>query len=188
MIRRSVLAALVLCAPVAAMAQHGGGPPGGGGMGGGAMGGGNMGGMGMGRGINGGTMNRPPMGGSHFVAVSPMHSGLQLGLPGRWWDEKKMVKSLSLRNDQKSRMDEIFNSSEGNLSTLLTNLQREEVHLSTLSSADLQDETKVFAAIDRYEAARTELAKEKAHVLMQIRQQLDPDQLNKLDTEIASLR
>jgi Spy/CpxP family protein refolding chaperone len=183
-IRTSLLATLVLGAPVIALAQHGGGPPGGGGMGG--MGGG----MGMGRGVNGGgNMGRnPQMGGSHFVAVSPMRSGLQLGLPGRWWDEKKMVKSLNLRNDQKGRMDEIFNSSEGNLSSLLTNLQREEIHLSTLSSADMQDESKVFAAIDRYEAARTDLAKAKAHTLMQIRQQLDPDQLNKLDSEIASLR
>ncbi len=177
-IRRCLLTALVLGASASVLAQHGGGPPGGG------MGGG----MGMGRDMRGNNERTGPMVGEHFAIVPTAHIGLQLGLPGRWWDEKKAMKSIGLRSDQKSRMDEIFNANQGTLSNLLTNLQREEVHLSTLSSADLQDESKVFAAIDRYEAARTDLAKEKAHVLMQIRQQLDPDQLNKLDTEIASLK
>jgi Spy/CpxP family protein refolding chaperone len=169
---------MTLCAS-AALAQHGGG------MGGGMPGGGMGGGMGSPRGMGG---DRPRVGmGEHLI--SPIHvSGLQLGLPGRWWDDKKMMKTFTLRSDQKGRMDEIFNANKATLSTLSTNLQREETRLSTMSSADLQDETKVYAAIDRFEAARGDLEKEYAHILMQIRQQLDPDQLSKLDSEIASLR
>jgi Spy/CpxP family protein refolding chaperone len=52
----------------------------------------------------------------------------------------------------------------------------------------LQDEAKVFAQIDRVASASADLEKERAHVQIQIRQQMDPDQLNKLDSEIASLR
>jgi Spy/CpxP family protein refolding chaperone len=187
-IRRSLLTSLVLGASVA-WGQHGGGPGGGGGGMGGPMGGGGM--AGMGRGMSGNT-NRTPMGGErggeHFSITPTAHIGLQLGLPGRWWDEKKTMKTLSLRSDQKSRMDEIFNANKATLSGLLTNLQHEELRLSTMSSTDLQDETKVYAAIDRFEAARADLEKENAHVLLQIRQQLDPDQLTRLDSEIASLR
>jgi Spy/CpxP family protein refolding chaperone len=112
----------------------------------------------------------------------------QLGLPGRWWDERHNVKTLSLRPDQKQRMDEIFKASKPTLATALNNLQREEVNLSNMSAKDRQDETKMFAAISRVEAARVELAKQATHVQMQIRQQLDPEQLTRLDAEIASQR
>ena len=141
-----------------------------GGMGGGRMGGG----MGnMNRGLRGNNASNP----------SPV---AHLGLSGRWWDERKTIKSLNLRDDQKQRMDEVFASNKGSLVTLLGNLKHEENALSSMSKQDRQDETKVFAAINRVETARGELAKEIAHVQLQIRQQLDPDQVIKLDAAIAS--
>jgi Spy/CpxP family protein refolding chaperone len=156
-----------------------GGPPGGMGMGG------NMGGAPRGMGIV--DRHTANINGERMSA-GPRAVGLQLGLPGRWWDEKKTMKTLGLRNDQQHKMDDIFDANKSTLSNLFSNLQREEVKLTSMSSQDLQDETKVFAAIDRFEIARADLEKGKAHILLQIRQQLDPDQLNKLDSEIASLR
>jgi Spy/CpxP family protein refolding chaperone len=114
-------------------------------------------------------------------------SGPQLGLGGRWWDERKTGKSLNLRPDQKQRMDTIFETNKPALLNLYTNLQREEVHLASLPPGDLQDETKVFSAIDRVSQARTELEKENAHILLQIRSQLDSQQLQSLDRQIASI-
>ena len=118
----------------------------------------------------------------------PVRSGPQLGLSGRWWDDGKTVKRLSLRNDQQKKMDDIFNANRTSLQTLYDNLQREEGRLSSMSPKELQDEAKVFAQIDRVASASADLEKERAHVQIQIRQQMDPDQLNKLDSEIASLR
>ena len=112
--------------------------------------------------------------------------GLQLGLSGRWWDDHGTVRKLSLNNDQQRRMDTIFEANRPTLINLYTNLQRQEVNLAGLSHADLQDESKVFAAIDRVSQARSDLEKEKAHYLLQIRQQLNPQQLNALDRQIAS--
>jgi Spy/CpxP family protein refolding chaperone len=112
--------------------------------------------------------------------------GLQLGLEGRWWDDHGTARKLSLNTDQQHRMDTIFEANKPALINLYTNLQREEIGLANLSHADLQDETKVFAAIDRVSQARSELEKEKAHYLLQIRQQLDPQQLDALDRQIAS--
>jgi Spy/CpxP family protein refolding chaperone len=146
--------------------------------------GGGMGGPRMGGGM--GNMNRGDRGDSNNFVARP--TGPQLGLSGRWWDERKTIKTLNLRSDQKQRMDEIFASNKGTLVNLLGNLQHEENALSSMSKQDRQDETKVFAAINRVEAARGELAKEIAHMQLQIRQQLDPDQVTKLDAEIASQR
>jgi Spy/CpxP family protein refolding chaperone len=114
--------------------------------------------------------------------------GLQLGLGGRWWDDHHTAHKLSLNSDQQHRMDNIFEANKPTLVNLYANLQHEELNLASLSSADLKDESKVFAAIDRVSHASSDLEKEKAHMLLQIRQQLDPEQLQALDREIASNR
>ncbi len=114
-----------------------GGPPMGGGMGGG----------GPVRDMNGGRTSSGVR--ESFVPQRP--SGPQLGLPGRWWDDKNNAKTIALRSDQ-------------------------------------QKKGRVFAQIDRVEVARADLEKETARILMLIRQQLDPTQLSKLDSEIANLR
>lgn len=130
---------------------------------------------------NPGHFGRPPVD-SH----GQPRMGLQLGLGGRWWDDHGTVHKLKLNPDQQHHMDAIFETNKPTLITLYTNLQREEMGLANLSHADLQDETKVFAAIDRVSQARTDLEKENAHILLQIRQQLDPQQLDTLDRQIAS--
>ena len=136
----------------------------------------------------GGMRGRGFMGGPPPSAALTPHVGLQLGLGGRWWDESKTMKHLNLRPEQQQRMDAIFEANKPKLLMLLGNLQREEITLSSLPPGDLQDETKVYAAIDRVAQARTDLEKAYAHQLLQIRQQLDPAQLDELDREIASSR
>ena len=134
--------------------------------------------------MNSGGM--PPR--DNFVPQRPKSSGPQLGLPGRWWDEKKNARMLGLRSDQQKRMDDIFDANKSSLMTLLGNVQHEESRLQAMSPQDLQDQGKVFAQIDRVAAAKAELEKQYALTLMLIRQQLEPAQLNKLDSEIANLR
>ena len=112
--------------------------------------------------------------------------GLQLGLGGRWWDDHKTAKKITLRPDQQQRMDTIFEANKPVLLSLYTNLQRQQASLASLPPADLQDESKVFAAIDRVSQAHTDLEKEKVHYLLQMRAQLDPTQLAALDKEIAT--
>ena len=182
------LATAALClvsalAPTPALAQHGGA--------GGAhtMGTGSPAGMMAPRGLapnpaapgNPGHFDRPAV----DVHGQP-RMGLQLGLTGRWWDDHGTSKKLNLSSDQQRRMDTVFETNWPTITNLYTNLQREQIGLANLSRADLQDETKVFAAIDRVSQARTNLEKEYAHTFLQIRQQLDPQQLDALDRQIAN--
>ena len=179
-------AALTALLTLPAFAQRGPGGEHGGGMGPGGPGGfGDRGMMGMGR--PGGDFGRgnPNTG---FGGSAPPLRGPQLGLPGRWWDDKRMSRSVTLRPDQQRRMDDIFNANKGQLLSLYSNLQHEEQKLATMPSADLQDEAKVFAGIDRVAQARADLEKENAHILLQIRKELDGEQLSRLDKEIANNR
>jgi hypothetical protein len=134
------------------------------------------GGPGGGMGGPGGGMNRPPR-----MEGPPPRNGPQLGPPGRWWDDKKTAKDLNLRPEQLRKMDDVFNANKGQLLNLLGNLQREQQRLESMSREDLQDEGKVFAAIDRVMTAKTELEKENAHVLLLIRKEMDGDQVAALD-------
>ncbi len=148
-----------------------------GGMGGGGMGGPRGGDMGGPRGDMGG-MGRMP---GPRLRVEP-----QIALPGRWWDDKKTVKSLKLRADQQQRMDDIFDANKGNLLSLYEGLQREQQRFVSMSREDLQDEGKVFAEIDRVAQARADLEKASFHMQLQIRKEMDPEQVAALDKAIAN--
>ena len=135
-----------------------------------------------------GNMNSGGFNRSEAGPRSQPRMGLQLGLGGRWWDDHHTAHKLNLSSDQQQRMDNIFEINKPTLVNLYTNLQHEELNLASLSPADLKDESKVFAAIDRVSHASSDLEKEYAHTYLQIRQQLDPEQLQALDHEIASNR
>jgi hypothetical protein len=173
----AVVCLLVCLFSAPALAQHGGG-------GARHMATGNPGGMMGERGMHSAAPGNP--GHPGFDSHGQPRMGLQLGLGGRWWDDHGTVRKLNLNPDQQRHMDTIFEANKPTLINLYTNLQREELNLAGLSRTDLQDETKVFAAIDRVSQARTDLEKENAHYLLQIRQQLDPQQLDTLDRQIAS--
>jgi Spy/CpxP family protein refolding chaperone len=121
-------------------------------------------------------------------AVPPMHNGPMFALSGRFWDDKKTAKNLNLRPEQQKRMDDLFDANKDNLVSLFDNLQREQQRYHSMSREDMQDESKVFAQIDRVSQARADLEKAKAHLLLQIRKEMDPQQLDELDREIASAR
>lgn len=183
------LALVLLClTATAACAQHrgGGGHPGGAGMGG-------FGGRGGGAAEAGPRMGRQSHEPGQFerrqsrtFANAPMRSGPQLGLPGRWWDDRHVVKNLSLRPEQQHRMDDIFEAGRGQLVAAYSNLKQQEKQLNSMSNQQLQDENAVFANIDRVAQARAELAKTRARIMLQIRNELDNDQLSRLDHEIAN--
>ncbi|MEO6923500.1 MAG: hypothetical protein ABI142_06720, partial [Bryocella sp.] len=108
-----------------------------------------------------------------------------LSLGGRWWDEKHSAKTYHLRPEQAQRMDAVLNANKDRLFTLYANLEHEKQQFAAMPREDLRDEAKVFAQIDRIALARADLEKANFHTQMQIRAQLDPDQLAALDKTIA---
>jgi Spy/CpxP family protein refolding chaperone len=122
------------------------------------------------------------------IPGSPVRGRSALGLPGRWWNDRHVIKQLNLRPDQQKQMDAVFEAHRAALANGLQNLQRQRAQLGSLSQKDLQDENKVLASIDRVVAARADLAKQTTQVLNDLRKQLDPQQMAALDKEIANNR
>ncbi len=171
---------VVLWMPKTLVAQHHGGGPGGGFPGGGMPGAG-----GMHDGPMGGGFPRPgnvPPEISRNTNVR-MHAGLQVGPPGRWWDDKHFAKQLKLSDDQQRRMDAIFEQSRPVLLNRLESLEKEEQRMETLTHAKTLDEAALFSQIDRIEQARADLSKANLHYLVQLRSELDQDQISRLEDQ-----
>jgi Spy/CpxP family protein refolding chaperone len=115
-------------------------------------------------------------------AESPARNGLQLGPPGqRWWDDKSFAKTLKLRPEQQSRMDAIFDQNKGTLLTRLQNLKLVESQMDEIARSPNPDETALFTQIDRVAQARAELEKADTHMLLQLRKEMDADQIGRLE-------
>ena len=180
-VRVLLLAAFLLTLPASpSLAQRpgGGGPPPGGGPPGGNIPAGAP-------GVNG------PSGEPHqtFPTNNPAssesgsnnHGGLLLGPPGRWWDDKHFAKTIHLRPEQKKRMDDLFDENRATLVSRYQALEREESKMESLSHAQALDEGALFAQIDRVAQARADLEKANTHLLLQVRKEMDADQLTHLD-------
>jgi Spy/CpxP family protein refolding chaperone len=124
----------------------------------------------------------PPFGGSNPGTISTMHGGLQVGPPGRWWDDKKFSESIGIQKDQRARMDAIFDANRGTLASLFRSLRKEEDALGPLVSAEQPEENRILSQIDRVAQARAELEKANARMLLGIRRELTLDQWHKLET------
>lgn len=184
-----VLGCLALCSPACIHAQGRGGGPTGGGMGGppshggGAVGADGFGGMQFPP--NHGGINRPSnlpeSGGQRAGDARP---GLQLGPAGqRWWDDRSFVKSLKLRPEQQAQMDAIFEQNRTTLLSRFENVLQAEAQLNELANMPSPDEAALFTQIDRVAQARAELEKANTHLLLELRKQMEPDQIKKLEQQ-----
>lgn len=180
------LALLVLSAAgTVACAQRGGGGGGGMGMPGGGGMGSPHGGMGLPmpgteRSIPSFPRGGPPPSGGN-APTSSMRGGLQLGPPGRWWDDKKFAKTLGLNPDQQKRMDSVFGQNRDMLLSRQDALQRAESRLELLTHTGKPSEGALFSEIDHVTQARADLEKAYTHMLLQLRDEMTPDQIGKLE-------
>lgn len=112
-----------------------------------------------------------------------MGPGMRIAPPGMWWKNPDLAQKISLSADQQKRMDDIFQQSRLQLIDLKANVEKQEVMLEPMLSANPPDTNKVLAQIDRVASARAELEKANARMLLGIRGVLSADQWTKLQEE-----
>lgn len=104
-----------------------------------------------------------------------------LGPPGRWWDDRNFAMSIGLSKNQQRKMDAVFNKNKPALLDRYNNLQMEQSKLEALMNLPQPDKARLFAQIDAVNQARAALEKVNTQMLLQIRQQMQPDQIARLD-------
>lgn len=99
---------------------------------------------------------------------------------GRWWNNPRIAQAINLTDDQKKKMDDIFQQHRLKLVDLHANLEKQQILMRPMIESDNPNETQVLAQIDKIAQARADLEKADAHMLFEIRKVLTADQWQKL--------
>lgn len=110
----------------------------------------------------------------------PMERTFHDGHFGRWWHNPQLAQAIGITDDQKKKMDDIYQQHRLNLVDLNANLEKEELLLKPMIGADQPNENEVLGQIDKVAQARAELEKANARMLFDVRRTLTPDQWQKL--------
>ena len=108
--------------------------------------------------------------------------GMRMGPQGMWWKNPMVAQRLNLTPEQTKKMDSIFQESRIQLIDLKANVEKQEVLLEPLLSANPPDTNKAMAQIDKVAQARADLEKARARMLLGVRGVLTPDQWTTLNT------
>jgi Spy/CpxP family protein refolding chaperone len=108
---------------------------------------------------------------------------MDLGPPGRWWDDRQFAAALNLRPDQRAHMDAIFEQNRNTLFGRLEAVRQAESQMHQLAKAPAPDEAALFAQIDRVSQARADLDKATTHMLLLIRREMKPGQIRLLEQQ-----
>ena len=125
----------------------------------------------------GGTGMGPGMGSGMMQHEPPMGQAFQFqGVQGRWWNNPRVVEQLKLTDDQRKAMDGILYDHREKLIDLQANLEKAELAMQPLMSADQPNEATIDAQIDKVVQARADLERANARFLLALRLKLTPEQ------------
>ena len=122
-------------------------------------------------------------------AGQPASHGPASGTPSRpgWWHRDDFQKEVGVTNEQIERMDHIWDEALPHWTEEANQLDEREARLSRLIQMNAEDD-KIASQIDRVEAARSLLNKDRQLLLIHMRQVLTPDQRVKFSQRWARLR
>ena len=122
-----------------------------------------------------------PMMHEHEMRSNFRTGPMGFGMERKWWTDSALAQQLNLTPDQLKRMDTIFEQSKLQLIDVRANLQKQEVLLEPLLSANPVDMGKAKAQIEKVARARADLEIASSAMLLGIRGVLTPDQWTKLN-------
>jgi Spy/CpxP family protein refolding chaperone len=102
------------------------------------------------------------------------------GAHGRFWNDPQIVDQLKLTEDQRKAMDQILLDHREKLIDMRGNVEKAELAMEPLMSADQPNESEILAQIDKVAQARAELEKANARFLLALRAKLTPEQWKQL--------
>jgi hypothetical protein len=108
-------------------------------------------------------------------------NALQFGPVGRWWDNRSVVQAIGLRREQQKRMDAIFDAHKPAILDSYKVFLKAQTDLTAVNKDPQPNKDRLFAAIDEVNQARASLQKATSAMLLQIKQEMDPDQISKLE-------
>src|SRR5262245_8078328 len=91
---------------------------------------------------------------------------------GAWWTDAGLTQRLGLTEDQKTRLQRVFENHRLAIISTTDLLEKEEAQLTRLLEAETLDRNAMFTQIDRVIQARSEMERANAAMMFEMRQQL----------------
>lgn len=105
---------------------------------------------------------------------------LEAGQRHKWWQSGEVKTILDLTDDQSEAIEDLYSSTRPVLRSLLTAFETEQQALSKLIVGMAVEDWELTLQIDKVEAARSALSRERTLMLYHMRQQLTGSQQQKL--------
>lgn len=116
-----------------------------------------------------------------LVAGAIGFGGAQGGGTGdRWWRDQRLVEELALSDEQLSQIEQLSMQNAKSEIDLRAELMKMQIDMATVLEADMIDEAKAGAMIDRMGATRARLMKSQIAMLAGLQKMLTADQWKKL--------
>jgi Spy/CpxP family protein refolding chaperone len=96
--------------------------------------------------------------------------------PGMWWTNPEVIQKINLTTDQQKKIADTFQQFRLKLIDADASVRKEEAVMEPLVQSDTPEDAKILAQIDKVAAARAELEKANARMLLGIRHVLTPEQ------------
>ena len=100
-----------------------------------------------------------------------------------WWTNANTVALLGLTDDQKSRIEKVYDSHKQNIATDSELLGKQEAQLTTLLATDPVDHNAVLGQIDRVAQARADLERANSAMTLEMREVLTAAQWTELQKQ-----
>lgn len=97
-----------------------------------------------------------------------------------WWNNSSMMAQLGLTDDQKSKIEKIYDNHKPNIASDSALLATQEAQLAALLAADPVDHNAVLAQIDRVAQARADLERANSGMSLEMREVLTASQWTQL--------
>lgn len=112
--------------------------------------------------------------------IAPVIAAGQDVPTGKWWYNPQIQKNLNLSKKEVGELDELFADSRRKLIKLKSEVENEQFELDQLLGQNKVDNAKVKKQFQKLENARKELANERLHFVIGVRNLLGPERFQEL--------
>jgi Spy/CpxP family protein refolding chaperone len=116
-----------------------------------------------------------------LLLLLPPASGLARDLPhGTWWADPGIADQLQLNPQEVQQLDRLYTESRARMIDIKSAVEGEQRAYQMLLESENLDEAAISRQVQRLEQARSQLSKERAHFMLEVRRILGPKRFQEL--------
>lgn len=115
-----------------------------------------------------------------LIMALPSMALAQGGPAGRWWCTPNLSGQLNLTDQEKTKLDSLYQANRTRLIDMRAAVEKEQVALEDLMSKDPLNEAQITAQYKRLDKARATMAEERFKYFLEVRKILGADRFQKL--------